>query len=257
MDLGLRGRVAFVAAASKGMGRAIAEAFADEGADVGMCARGAEALQRAAETVAERGVRMVSTVADVTRERDIAGALERTVSELGRLDALVVNTGGPEAGRFEDLDDSRWEAMLQLLFMSKVHLVRAALPALRGSDAASIVFIESSSVREPIADLTLSNAIRPGVVGLAKSLSRQLAPQIRVNTVLPGRVRTDRQIELARMAGVRDIDRHFEQVAQEVPLGRVAEPEEVARVAVFLSSPAASYVTGVVMPVDGGLIRGN
>ncbi len=255
MDLDLRGKVAFVAAASKGMGRAIAESFAEEGADVGMCARRGEALEEAAKSVRERGVRAIATPADVTNEEQVSAAVERTVSELGRLDALIVNAGGPPPGNFDDIDDAQWEAIFQLTFMSAVHLVRSALPALRRSPAASILFVESSSIREPIPGLTLSNAIRPAVAGLAKSLSRELAPAVRVNTLLPGRIRTDRQIELAQMGGATDLEHHFAAVAEGVPLGRVAEPVEFARVAVFLSSPAASYVTGTMLAVDGGLIR--
>jgi 3-oxoacyl-[acyl-carrier protein] reductase len=255
MDLGLGGRAVFVAAASRGIGRAIVDVFADEGADVGMCARGAEALAVAATAARARGVRVVATQADVTRSDELTRALERTVSELGRLDALVVNTGGPPSAFFESIDDPQWESMLRLLFLSKIQLVRASLPALRESGDAAILFVESSSIREPIAGLTLSNSIRPGIAGLAKTLSVQLAPAVRVNTLLPGRVRTDRQVELAQSAGVSDLDRHFEQVAQGVPLGRVAEPVEVGRVAAFLCSPAASYVTGAMLAVDGGLVR--
>jgi len=255
MDLGLRGRVAFVAASSKGMGRATALEFAAEGADVGMCARGTEALEAAAAAVRQRGVRAVASTADLSLESETSAAVERAVSELGRLDALVVNAGGPPPGGFEDLDDAGWNNAFGLTFMSAVHLIRAALPALRRSDAASILFISSSSVREPLPGLALSNGIRPGVAGLAKTLSQELAPGIRVNTLLPGRIRTDRQIELATSRGITDLDSFFKGVATGVPLERVAEPEEFARVAVFLSSPAASYVTGTMLAVDGGLIR--
>jgi len=255
MDLGLRGRVAFVAASSKGMGRAIALEFAAEGADVGLCARGAEALADAARAVRDRGVRAVESVADLSVGRDATSAVERTVSELARLDCLVVNAGGPPRAGFDDLDDAAWEAAWRLTFMSAVHLVRAALPSLRGSDAASIVFVSSWSAREPIPGLTLSNTIRPAVSGLAKTLARELAPSIRVNTLLPGKVRTDRQIELAHCAGVTDLDAFFSASAQDVPLGRVAEPQEFARIAVFLASPAAAYVTGATLAVDGGLLH--
>jgi len=254
MDLGLRGKTVFVAAASKGMGRAIAELFGEEGANVGMCARGADALEHAAAAVRDHGVRVVATPADVTVESDVQRAVERTVAELGGLDALIVNAGGPPPAGFDDIDDSRWQSVFELTFMSAVHLVRAALPALRESKSASILFVASWSIREPIPGLTLSNSIRPAVAGLAKSLARELAPDVRVNTLLPGRVRTDRQIEIAEQGGVTDLDRHFDAMAEEVPLGRVANPLEVARVAVFLSSPAASYVTGTMLAVDGGLI---
>jgi 3-oxoacyl-[acyl-carrier protein] reductase len=255
MDLGLRGRVAFVAASSKGMGRAIAEQFALEGADVGMCARSAPALDAAADGIRAHGVRVVATEADLLNPEQTTTAVERTVAELGRLDALVVNAGGPSRATFSELDDDRWEAAHQLTFMSAVRLVRAALPALRRSDAAAILFISSTSVKQPISGLTLSNSIRGSVSGLAKTLSNELAPSIRVNSLLPGSVRTDRQIELALGAGVTDLDAYFADVGRINPLGRVGEPDEIARVAVFLCSPAASFITGATLAVDGGQIQ--
>jgi 3-oxoacyl-[acyl-carrier protein] reductase len=255
MDLGLRGRVAFVAASSKGMGRATAEHFAAEGADVGMCARSEPALEAAAESVRAHGVRVVATQADVSDAEQTRIAVERTVAEFGRLDALVVNAGGPPRATFTELDDDRWEAAHQLTFMSAVHLVRAALPVLRGSDSAAILFISSTSVKQPISGLTLSNGIRGAVSGLAKTLSNELAPQIRVNSLLPGSIRTDRQIEIARASGVTDLDAYFANAGRGTPLGRVGEPEEIARVAVFLCSPASSFITGVTLAVDGGQIQ--
>jgi 3-oxoacyl-[acyl-carrier protein] reductase len=255
MDLGLRGRVAFVAASSKGMGRATAEQFATEGADVGMCARSAPALEAAAESVRAHGVRVVATEADVSNAEETKLAVERTVAELGRLDALVVNAGGPPRATFGELDDDRWEAAYRLTFMSAVHLIRAALPALRQSDSAAILFISSTSVKQPLSGLTLSNGIRGAVSGLAKTLSNELAPRIRVNSLLPGSIRTDRQIEVARASGVTDLDAYFANAGRGTPLGRVGEPEEIARVAVFLCSPAASFITGVALAVDGGQIQ--
>lgn len=256
MDLGLRGRAAFVAASSKGMGRAIAEQFAAEGADVGMCARGADALNAAADAVRAHGTRVVATVADVSDELQAVTALQRAVDELGRLDALIVNAGGPPRGGFDDADDAQWDRAYATLFKSAIHLIRAALPSLRASDAGSILFIASSSVKQPIPGLTLSNGIRGAVNGLAKTLATELAPQhVRVNSILPGAIRTDRQIELAQLAGATDLDAFFEQVGRANPMGRVGLPAEIARVAVFLCSPAASFVTGVALAVDGGQIQ--
>ena len=255
MELGLRGRAAFVAASSKGMGRATAEQFAAEGADVGMCARSAPALQTAADSVRAHGVRVVASQADVMDKDQSRAAVERTVVELGRLDALVVNAGGPSHGTFTELDDDRWEAAHRLTFMSAVHLIQAALPALRQSDSAAILFISSTSVKQPISGLTLSNSIRGSISGLAKTLSNELAPHVRVNSLLPGSIRTDRQVEVARAEGVTDLDAYFAEVGRDTPLGRVGEPEEIARVAVFLCSPAASFITGVALAVDGGKIQ--
>src|SRR5579864_2844318 len=171
MDLGIRGRAAFVAASSKGMGRAIAECFAAEGADVGMCARDEQALNAAAESVRSHGTRVVATVADVADGAQVANAIARTVQAFGRLDTLVVNAGGPPRGTFEELDDDSWYRWYDVLFMSAVRMIRDALPALRASDAPSILFIASSTVRQQLPGLTLSNSIRGAVNGLSKTLA--------------------------------------------------------------------------------------
>jgi 3-oxoacyl-[acyl-carrier protein] reductase len=257
MDLGLRGRAAFVAASSKGMGLAIARTFAAEGADVGMCARDAAALEKAADSVRVHGTQVVAIPADVSDAAQVSEAVARAVSELGRLDMLVVNAGGPSPGVFDTLDDNAWQAAFDLTVMSAVRLVRAALPHLRSSDAASIVFVSSFTIRQPASNLTLSNALRLAVSGLAKSLTTELAPTVRVNTVVPGLIATDRSLQLARARATegQSVEDVMAAQAKEVPLGRHADPEEFARVAVFVSSPAASYVNGATIPVDGGLIR--
>jgi len=257
MDLGLRGRAAFVAASSRGMGLAIARTFAAEGADVAMCARDAEALSAAAESVRAFGTRVVAHPADLTDAAQISDVVVRAAEDLGRLDCLIVNAGGPPAGTFEGLDDEAWNAAFDLIMLSAVRLVRAALPHLRQSDAASIVFVSSLVARQPITGLTLSNALKIGMAGLAKSLAVEFAPAIRVNTLLPGHIATDRAISLARgrATGGRSVEDVLAETATAIPAGRYGEPDEFARVAVFVSSPAASYVNGATIPIDGGIIR--
>jgi 3-oxoacyl-[acyl-carrier protein] reductase len=240
------------------MGLAIAQAFAAEGAGVAMCARDATTLAAAAESVRAHGTRVVAEPCDVTDADAVRDVVARAASQLGRLDMLVVNAGGPPPGVFESLDDAAWQSAHQLTLMSAVRLVREALPHLRRSDAASVLFVSSYSVRQPIPGLTLSNAVRLGVAGLAKTLALELAPQVRVNTLLPGQIATGRAIQLAesRAAPGQSADEVMLASARDVPLRRYGTPEEFARVAVFLSSPAAAYVTGATLPVDGGLIRG-
>jgi 3-oxoacyl-[acyl-carrier protein] reductase len=257
MDLGVRGRAAFVAASSRGLGFAIARHFAAEGADVAMCARDAAALEQAAATVRSSGTRVVAHPCDLTDAASITDVVARSAAELGRLDMLVVNAGGPTPGTFESLSDDAWQAAFELTMMSAVRLVRASLPHLRASDAASITFVASYSVRQPIPGLTLSNSVRAGIPGLSKTLAVELAPAVRVNTVLPGNISTDRSVELARAraTGGRTVEDVMAEFAAAAPLGRYGTPDEFARATVFVASPAASYVTGAVIPVDGGLIR--
>ncbi len=256
MDLGLRGRTAFVAAASRGLGRGVALGLAAEGCDVGLCARDAGALETVAVHIRAAGARAVTSVADVTDEKALSAALQATVATTSRLDALVINAGGPPPGRFEEIGDEQWLEAYRLTLMSAVHMVREALPALRRSDAASILFLASWSVKQPIDGLLLSNAIRGAVNGLAKTLSRELAPHVRVNSILTGRIRTERTVALAgRSHPDADLEAILAEEATAIPLQRFGTVDELARVAVFLSSPAASYITGVALPVDGGVIQ--
>ncbi|MHB8717675.1 MAG: SDR family oxidoreductase [Candidatus Dormibacteria bacterium] len=255
MDLGLAGRTALVAAASRGLGRATALALAAEGCNVAACARHAEDLSGLAAEIESSGVRALPIVADLTREADIHAAVAQTVAATGRLDVLVVNSGGPAPGWFRDADDAAWRSAIDLLLMSAIHLVRTSLPALSESDAASILFLASSSVKVPIPGLLLSNSVRAAVQGLAKTLAIELAPGVRVNTILTGRIRTQRTEALARHSNPgEDLDAVLERQGRALPLQRFGTVEEFARVATFLSSPAASYVTGAALAVDGGLI---
>jgi 3-oxoacyl-[acyl-carrier protein] reductase len=256
MDLGLRGRTAFVAAASQGLGRGTALGFAREGCDVGLCARDGEALTRVAGEITDAGVRAIPSVADVTAAAALGAAVEATLAATGRLDALIVNGGGPPPGTFADATDDRWRDGFELLVMGALNLVRAALPALRRSDSASILFFASTSIKQPLPHLLLSNSLRSAVSALAKTLAGELAPGIRVNTILTGRIRTARTEALARYGNPgQDVEQTIAEQAKAIPLRRFGTVEEFARVAVFLSSPAASYVTGTALAVDGGVIQ--
>ena len=245
MDLGLNGRTAIVCGASSGMGLAIAEALAEEGANVAMFARRRELLEREAERIGALAVR-----GDVTNLRDLQRLVERTVDAFGGIDILVNNSGGPPRGSALELDDDAIEAAVELLLLSAVRLTNLCLPYLGRSGRGRIVNIESSSVREPVDNLALSNLVRPGVVGWAKTLARELGPRgITVNTIAPGRIDTERLREVYP-EGPSESD------LAAIPLRRLGTPAEIGQVVCFLCSDRASYVTGTVIPVDGGLTRG-
>jgi 3-oxoacyl-[acyl-carrier protein] reductase len=261
MDLGLKGKAVLVAAASKGLGRAIAEAFGQEGANVAMCSREEAAIGKAAREVAEKtGARTLPIVADLATVAGCERFVREAVATFGGIDSLIVNAGGPPPGRFDDLDDAKWQAAVELTLMSAVRLTRLALPELRRSKG-SIVYSTSTSVRQPTQylNLILSNAIRAAVHGMLKTLSKDLAPDgIRVNAVQPGRIATDRLIELdtvtAKATGksVEEVRKGWESAV--IPLGRYGRPEEFATAVVFMASPRASYITGVSLQVDGGML---
>ena len=266
MDLGLQGKVAIVAASSKGLGRACAAALARDGALVMMCSRDASAIEQAAETVrrsaveAENGGDALGMVADVTKREDITRLVNETLARHGRVDILVNNAGGPPAGSFETFEEEAYVNAFNLNLMSTLRLSRAVVPHMRAQGGGSIVNITSISVKQPLDGLILSNTIRAGVVGLAKSMANELGRyNIRVNNVGPGPTRTDRILSLAQQRsqslGI-SVEEALARDWQGIPLGRLGEPEEFANVVTFLASPAASYVTGVTMQVDGGMYRG-
>ena len=260
MDLGLGGKTALVTAASKGLGRAIATELAREGARVVISSRDEGALARTAKEIEEEtGSTVEHRACDLAVGAQIEALILHATDRLGGIDVLVNNTGGPPAGAFEDLDDAAWRRAFEGIILSLVRCVRGVLPSMRERGGGRVVNVASSSVKQPIEGLTLSNTFRAGLAGLAKDLSAELAPDgILVNTLGPGRIATARSESLdasraeARGVPVEDVRRSIE---AGIPLGRYGTPEEFARVAAFLASPANSYVTGQAILVDGGMVR--
>ena len=261
MDLGLQDKVAIVMAASKGLGRACAAALAAEGARVTIGARGTQTLDATAQEIQKAtGSRVLAVPTDVTKAEDVEAIVAATVGEFGRIDILVNNAGGPPAGNFASLGDAQWQAAFELNLLSTVRLVRLVLPHMRKTGSGRIITIVSTSVKQPIDGLLLSNAIRSGVVGLAKTLSIELAPDnITVNNVCPGRILTDRLRQIYHInervqQGVSE-EAVLKEMAQDVPMGRVGIPEELGALVAFLASQQAAYITGTTIQVDGGLVR--
>ena len=246
MELGLAGRTAIVCGASSGMGLAIAETLAGEGANVAMFARRREVLEREAERIGALAVQ-----GDLTIPQHLERLVQATVGAFGGVDVLILNGGGPPAGTASSLTAEAVEEAVALLLTPHVTLVARCLPHLRESGRGRIVALESSSVREPLANLALSNAVRPGVVGWLKTLAREVGPDgITVNTIAPGRIDTDRLRSVYGDSGPPSSD------LENVPVRRLGTPAEIAAAAAFLASDRAGYVTGAVIPVDGGLTRG-
>lgn len=257
MDLGLKGKTALVTAASKGMGRACAMTFAAEGARVVMCARTERDLQAAAEDVRRQtGSEVVAVAADVTRADDVKAVVRAARDAFGAVDILVANCGGPPRGGLDEVTDEQWYGAFEVSLLSVVRLIREVVPDMRRRRWGRILTIQSVSVKQPVEGLLLSNAVRPGVFGLVKTLVPDLGrDNITINVVCPGRILTERYLSGARQAGL-PIEEYVARGAREVPLGRIGTPEEFADVLVFLASERASYVTGVALQVDGGLVRG-
>ncbi len=261
MNLGLQDRVAIVLAASKGLGRASAEALAAEGAWVVIGSRNRQQLEQTARDIRDKtGSKVLAVPTDVTKPDDLAAIVEATVREFGRVDILVNNAGGPPPGTFEQFGDAQWEAAFQLNLLSNVRMVRLVLPHMRKLQKGRIINIVSTSVKVPIDGLLLSNAIRTGVVGLAKTLSIELAPDnITVNNVCPGRILTDRIRQTTRLhekvqQGMSE-EEVLREASRDIPLGRIGKPEELAALVAFLASEQAGYITGTTIQVDGGLTR--
>lgn len=260
MDLNLKDKVVMIAAASKGMGYATAMACAREGAIVSMGSRNRDAIEAAAEQIRqETGARVKAYTFDASDGKSIAQWAQATLDELGPISGLLVNAGGPPAGPFDSLSDDDWQSAFELTLLSAVRMIRAVVPSMRASGGGSILTITSSSVKEPIDILILSNVMRSGVTALSKSLSRQYGPDnIRFNTMLPGKIDTDRlrdtSMAQAEKAGI-DFEAFYSEMAAQLPLGRFGEPDEVGKVCAFLLSDASSYITGVSLAVDGGMIK--
>ena len=259
MDLQLSGRVAVVTAASRGLGYAVARRFASEGARLVISSDNQETIEAAAARLRGEGADVTAQRCDLTSAEAIRAFVAGIGDRYGRIDAMFVNSGGPRPGGFDEMSDADWQGAFELDVLSVIRLLRDAKPLLQQSDAPAVVNDVSTSVKQPIDGLTLSNVIRASVVTLTKTLSVEWAASgIRVNAIAPGRIATDRVRELdedsAARLGTTAEDVRTKYIAG-IPLGRYGEPDELARVAVFLCSPAASYVQGQFIFVDGGLVK--
>lgn len=261
MDLGIKGRVALVSGASKGLGRAIALGLAREGAWLGLCARGREDLEATAAAIArETGTMVWTRPADVSIPDEARAFVRGAAAHYGTVDILVTNTGGPPSGSFLELTDGDWHGAVRLNFLSAVWMTREAVPYMRKQRWGRIINMTSVAVKQPIEGLMLSNAARAGLVGFAKTLANELAADnVLVNNVCPSYALTERVESLSKELAAKrkrtpeDVVRGWE---EKTPLGRLARPEEIANVVVFLASERASYITGATIPVDGGFHRG-
>src|SRR5215470_17646598 len=257
MDLGIRGKTALVTAASKGMGKACALGLAAEGARVAVCARNESELKTAADEIrAKTKADVLAVQTDVTKADEVKALVGQVRKAFGDPDVLIANCGGPPRGFFDEFDDNAWHGAVEVSLMSTVRLIREVLPGMRARKWGRILTIQSVSVKQPLEDPLLSNAVRPGVAGMMKTLALQLGKEnILVNTLCPGRIQTDRLMGGLKASGLSK-EEYLARQSKDIPLGRVGSVEEFASVAVFLASERASYVTGVSIQVDGGLVRG-
>jgi 3-oxoacyl-[acyl-carrier protein] reductase len=256
MDLHLEGKSSLVTGASRGLGYAIARLLAMEGCRVAINSRNEESILNAAQKLAaESEVRVIGLAGDVVDPQVPERIVKRAVQAFGGLDLLVTNSGGPPSGKFSGFDDDTWKNAVELNFLSHVRLIRAALPYLRQSPIASVLTLTSYSVKQPIPNLVLSNSVRAATVGLTKTLALELGSEgIRFNSILPAWTETER-VYRAKANGT-TVEEEIMKQSLDSPFRRMGTPDEFANAAVFLLSPAASYITGVMLPVDGGMVKG-
>lgn len=260
MDLGIKNRVALVAASSRGIGKAIALQLSREGAKVMLCARNEERLFRTKEEIAsETGGAVSAVVADVTDKNQVQNLVKEVVKEFKTVEILVSNAGGPPSGLVDDFSPDDYRAALELNLLSTVNLCYEVMPLMKKQRWGRIITMASVSAKQPIPALILSNTARAGVLGFSKSLSEQLAPYgITVNSVCPGYTKTERVEELAKAfakSGKGSVEDFYRNIEKMIPMGRMGTPEEIAQAVAFLASEKASYITGVALQVDGGYIK--
>jgi 3-oxoacyl-[acyl-carrier protein] reductase len=260
VDFGLRGKIALVAASSRGLGRAIAEELAAEGCDLLLCARGRDALEATRDAIAGTTSRhVVAVAADLSIADDVRRVVEAALDAFGHVDVLVTNAGGPPTGTFESLTIADWDAAVRLTLMSAIHLTHGVLGGMLERGWGRIINITSLTVKQPQDNLILSNSIRAAVTGFGRTLANEVAKRgVTVNNVIPGYIRTDRVTSLARMnAETRGTtpEQELASAERQIPMGRMGQPRELAALVAFLASERASYITGTSMTADGGFIR--
>jgi len=260
MDLGLHGKVAFIAAGSKGLGRAIAVELASEGVSLALNGRGRDTLETTLSYIIDgTGCDVIALPGDVANAADVEEMVSTAVAHFGRIDILVTNAGGPPSGAFETLSPEMWQSAVDLTLMSVVNLSRAVLPSMKERGWGRIINVTSIAVKQPVHGLMLSNSLRSAVTGFARTLANEVAPfGVTVNNILPGYTRTERVEQLSAATAAREAITSDEAISRwesEIPMGRLGEPREFAALAAFLASDRASYITGASIAVDGGWIR--